>query len=106
MFVQYDIRQWAATRGSDLLATATWVPSYRVPSTLWLAAPSGGEPAVTRVLETARRELAHYRRVSLEHPAGELRAEIEAAGFVEYRTLLWMHATPVATARIANKKET
>lgn len=106
MFVQYDVHQWAATRQQELLATASWVPSYRVTSALWLAASEGGGEAVTTVLQAARRELAHYRKVSLEYPAGELRQEIEAAGFEEFRTLLWMRATPGAAIRRPNKKET
>jgi hypothetical protein len=61
---------------------------------------------VTRVLESARRDLAQYRKVSVEYPAGELRTEIEAAGFEEFRTLLWMRATPAGHSRIEVKKET
>ena len=98
--VQYDMRQWAATAGHELLASATWVPSYRQPNTLWLAAAPEGGPGVTRVLEVARRELAHYKRLTVEYPAGELSQEIEAAGFAVFRTLLWMRATGVEHPRI------
>ena len=93
LLVQFDVRQWVATAGDKLLATATWVPTYRVPNALWLAAAPDSGMAVTRVLEAARRDLAQYRKVSVEYPAGELRTEIEAAGFEEFRTLLWMRAT-------------
>lgn len=98
--VQYDMRQWAAAAGHELLASATWVPSYRQPNSLWLAAAPGGGPGVTRVLEAARNELAHYRRLTVEYPAGECRQEIEAAGFTVFRTLLWMSATGVEHPRI------
>jgi ribosomal protein S18 acetylase RimI-like enzyme len=106
LFVQFDVRQWCACLGRELRATATWVPTYRVPNALWLAASPEGGIAVTRVLEAARRDLAHYRKVSIEYPAGQLRGEIEAAGFEELRTLLWMRATPVGQARMEDKKET
>jgi ribosomal protein S18 acetylase RimI-like enzyme len=98
--VQYDMRQWAAAAGHELLASATWVPSYRQPNTLWLAAAPDGGPGVTRVLEAARNELARYRRLTVEYPAGELCQEIEAAGFAVFRTLLWMRATGVEHPRI------
>jgi hypothetical protein len=94
------MRQWAAAAGQELLASATWVPSYRQPNTLWLAAAPDGGPGVTRVLEAARNELAQYRRLTVEYPAGELCQEIEAAGFVVFRTLLWMSATGVEHPRI------
>lgn len=106
LFVQYDLRQWAAADGHELLATATWVPSFRVPNALWLAASPEGGPAVTKVLEAARRELAQFHRVTVEYPADELRQEIEAAGFAEFRTLLWMRATGIEYPRIDQKKET
>lgn len=98
--VQYDMRQWAAIAGHELLASATWVPSYRQPNTLWLASAPEGGPGVTSVLEAARNHLAHYRRLTLEYPAGELSREIEAAGFGVFRTLLWMRATGVEHPRI------
>jgi hypothetical protein len=61
---------------------------------------------VTKVLEAARRELAHYRKLTVEHPAGEFSHEIEAAGFQAFRTLLWMRATGVEFPRIGERKET
>lgn len=91
--VQFDVRQWVATAECGLLAAATWVPTYRVLNALWLAAGPDSGTAATRVLEQARSELAQYRKVSVEYPAGELQAEIEAAGFEQFRTLLWMRAT-------------
>lgn len=106
MFVQYDIRQWAATVHHELLASVTWAPTYRVPNALWLAASPESGAAVTKVLEAARRELAHYRRLTVEYPSAELRQEIEAAGFQEYRTLLWMCATNGYVPRIDDQKET
>jgi ribosomal protein S18 acetylase RimI-like enzyme len=93
LFVQFDVRQWVGSIGREPLATASWVPTYRGHNSLWLAAAPDAGVAVTRVLEAARRDLANYRKLSVEYPAGELRTEIEAAGFQEFRTLLWMRAT-------------
>jgi predicted GNAT family acetyltransferase len=98
--VQYDMRQWAAANGHELLASVTWVPSYRQPSALWLASALDGGPGVTRVLEAARNELAHNRKLTVEYPAGELTQEIEAAGFSVFRTLVWMRATGEEHPRI------
>jgi len=106
LLIQVDVRQWAAIAGEELLAIATWVPTYRVPNALWLAAAPDGGIGVTRALESARRDLAYYRKVSVEYPAGELRTEIQAAGFEEFRTLLWMRATLGGRGRIDEKKET
>jgi len=93
LFVQYDLRQWAAVSGSDMLASVTWLPTYRMPNILWLAAAPECGAAVTRILEAARHALAHYRKLTVEYPAGEFEKEIEAAGFHAFRTLLWMRAT-------------
>ncbi|MFH1183421.1 MAG: N-acetyltransferase [Chloroflexota bacterium] len=106
LFVQYDTRQWAAAGPHGLMASVTWVPSYRMPNALWLAASPDNGSGVTKVLEAARRELAHYRRLTVEHPAGELTQEIEAAGFEVFRTLLWMRATGTENPRIDEHKET
>ena len=60
---------------------------------LWIGTePSGDLDAVRGALETARYELSHYRRLSVEHPAGEMTQAIESAGFEAYRTLIWMRA--------------
>jgi len=105
LVLQYDTRQWAATAHQELLASLSWVPSYRVPNALWLAAEPLSGRAVTLVLQKARRDLAHYRRLTVEYPAGELAPEIEAAGFERFRTLLWMRATEVALPRMDHQKE-
>jgi ribosomal protein S18 acetylase RimI-like enzyme len=93
MFSQYDIRQWVGNRAHEPVASVSWVPTYRVPNSLWLAAAPDAGVAITKVLEAARRDLAHYRKVTVEYPANEFREEIEAAGFEHFRTLLWMRAT-------------
>ena len=105
-FVQYEARQWAATGQHQLLASVTWVPTYRLPHALWLAGVPESGAAVTKVLEAARHELAHHHRLTVDYPTGELTPEIEAAGFEQFRTLLWMRATDARNLRIDDKKET
>jgi ribosomal protein S18 acetylase RimI-like enzyme len=108
MLVQFDARQWAAVRDVYLLATVSWIPTLRVSNALWLAAsPDGDAAAVGLVLQTARRELAHYRKLTVEYPAGEMVQAIESAGFEAFRTLIWMHApaTPNDFPRMLPKKE-
>jgi ribosomal protein S18 acetylase RimI-like enzyme len=109
LFVQFDIRQWAAVRDGQLLAAVSWLPTLRVADVLWLAAPQNGDDAaVSRVLEAARRDLSRYNRLTLEYPAGEMVEAIEYAGFEATRTLLWMWApaTPARMPRMKAQKET
>lgn len=93
-FVEFNTRQWAAYRDGRLLAAVTWVPTVHTSSMLWVATdPNGDEQGLTRALEVARYELSHYRRLIVEHPAGEMAQAIQAAGFEPYRTLIWMRAS-------------
>lgn len=93
MFVAFDVRQWAATEGGKLLATVSWMPGARASNMLWIAArPNGDTSGLRSVLEAARRDLAHYRRLTVEYPAGEMVEAIESAGFAPQRTLIWMRA--------------
>lgn len=93
-FVEFNTRQWAAYREGRLLASVSWVPTVHTSNMLWVAAePGGGEQGLTRALETARYDLSHYRRLTVEHPAGEMVEAIQAAGFEAYRTLIWMRAS-------------
>lgn len=93
-FIELEIRQWAAVKGSELLATLAWLPTLRPYNSLWaVARPEGGADGLRCVLEEARRELSHHRRLTVEYPAGEMVDAIQAAGFNKYRTLIWMCAT-------------
>jgi ribosomal protein S18 acetylase RimI-like enzyme len=93
-FVEFNTRQWAAYRDSRLLAAVSWVPTVHTASMLWIASePNGDAEALTAALESARYDLSHYRRLTVEHPAGENVEAIQAAGFEPYRTLFWMRAT-------------
>jgi len=101
-FIDFQIKQWAAVHGDELLATLTWMPQGGRTESLYAATPTfapngtnnealNGE-ALTRLLIHARHAMAHYTGVSLDFPAGEMTEAIHAAGFIPRRTLLWMRA--------------
>ncbi|HEX8990887.1 MAG TPA: GNAT family N-acetyltransferase [Anaerolineales bacterium] len=91
--VEFNIRQWAALHDGKLLATVSWVPGIHTSNMLWIGAePYGDAEGVRAALETARYDLSHYRRLTVEHPAGEMVDAIRSAGFDIFRTLIWMRA--------------
>ena len=95
--VEFNIRQWAALRDGKLLATVSWVPNMHTNNMLWIGVdPSGDVEGLRAALEAARWDLSHYRRLTIEYPAGQNGDVIESAGFEAYRTLIWMRcdATP------------
>lgn len=107
LFVDMNIKQWAAVRAGTLLATLSWAPHGGRSDSLYAAAGSpqsgmsraGGKEvnyseALTQLLVHARRALSHQSRLSLEYPAGLMTEAFLAAGFNERRTLLWMRADP------------
>jgi hypothetical protein len=99
LFVDMNIKQWAAVRGDRLLATLSWAPHGGRSEALIAAAGEGAEPeALVQLLIHARRTLSGHSRLSLEHPAAEMVEAFLAAGFTERRTLLWMRSEP-ATGR-------
>ncbi len=92
-FVEFNTRQWAAYRDGKLLATVSWVPTVHTSNMLWIGTePNGDAEGLRLALEAARYELSHYRRLTVEHPAGEMAQAIQSAGFDPYRTLIWMRA--------------
>jgi len=94
LFVEFDIRQWAAHKDGELLATLSWMSTMRASDALWAAAKPDGDTAGLRsVLEAARHDLGYLRLLTLEYPAGEMVDAIQSAGFNARRTLLWMCAT-------------
>ena len=91
--VDFNIRQWAALRDGKLVATLSWMPTMHTANMLWIGSELAGDAeGLKSVLEAARYDLAHYRRLVVEYPAGEMVDAIESAGFEAYRTLLWMRA--------------
>ena len=106
LFVDMNIKQWAAVRRDKLLATLSWAPYGGRSEGLILATPPATQTsyakddatpvseALTQLLIHARRMLSNYTRLSIEHPAGEMTEAFLASGFTERRTLLWMRADP------------
>ena len=93
-FAEFDVRQWAAVKNGKLLATVSWLGATRPMELLWAATPPNGDAAALKsALEAACRELVNQRRLTIEYPAGEMTEAIQAAGFKQQRTLIWMRAT-------------
>jgi GNAT superfamily N-acetyltransferase len=93
LFMDFNIKQWAAVRGEDLLATLTWMPQGGRTEALYGAAGSGSDPeALTQLLIHVRRALSNRSTLALDYPAGEMTDAIMAAGFKPRRTLIWMRA--------------
>ena len=92
VFVEFDLRQWAVEKDGQLLGVLAWMPMLRS-SPLWLACdPSADSESITTLLAGAHRELRHHKTLRMEHPAGLQEAAIQAAGFENIRTLIWMRA--------------
>lgn len=93
LFVDFNIKQWAAVRNDKLLATVSWVPQASRSESLYAAADVGSESeALTALLINAQRTITFSQRLTLEYPADEMSEAIRAAGFKPLRTLLWMRA--------------
>ena len=93
LFIDFNIKQWAALRNDELLATLTWMPQGSRSESLYAATGEGsGGEALTQLLIHARRALANHSSLSLDYPAGEMTEAIQAGGFRIRRTLLWMRA--------------
>lgn len=111
LFIDVDIKQWAAVRGDKLLATLSWAPRGGRSDSLFAATgpgvnEEGGETsaeALALLLVHARRTLSNRSSLSLEYPAGEMTEAFLAAGFAERRTLIWMRAQP-ATLNDSRRK--
>lgn len=93
LFVDFNIKQWAAVRNDRLLATLTWMPQGGRSESLYagVSETPDGE-ALTQLLLHARRSLSNHSSLSLDYPAGQLVDAIQASGFRPRRTLLWMRA--------------
>lgn len=106
MFVDMNIKHWAAIQGDKLLATLSWTSQGNKSDTLIPATPPGqinaeeSTQALLQLLIRARRVLANRTTLSLEYPGGEMTDAFISAGFIERRTLLWMRAES-ATQRLS-----
>jgi ribosomal protein S18 acetylase RimI-like enzyme len=86
-----QIRQWSAVRDGQLAGVLSWQPNLEAPDSLWLAAPLEGEGlAVQSLVGGIRQLLPGRRKFSLDLPAGVGVRDLEAAGFAQDQTLIWM----------------
>jgi GNAT superfamily N-acetyltransferase len=93
LFVDFNIRQWAAVRDGTLLATLSWMPQGSRSEPMYAATgPDAGPEALTQLLVHARRVLSNHSSLSLDYPADQMLNAIRAGGFQPRRTLLWMRA--------------
>lgn len=91
LFVDFNIRQWAAMREEELLATLSWLPQGGRSESLFAATGIGADPeALTSLLIHAQHMIPYSPRLTFEYPAAEMADAIRAAGFKPQRTLLWM----------------
>lgn len=93
LFLDFSVKQWAAVRTGELLATLAWVPQSGRSESMYAATDADRDPqALTQLLLHARRALSNHSYLSLDFPAGEMQDAIRASGFTPRRTLLWMRA--------------
>lgn len=92
LFIDFNVRQWAAVRNDELLATLTWMPQGGRSESLFagtVPSPVSSE-ALAALLIHARRTITYPPYLTLDYPAGEMVEAIQSAGFHLRRTLLWM----------------
>jgi len=92
LFIDFNVKQWAAVRGDELLATLTWMPQGGRAESLYagIRSPEVSREALTSLLIHARRTITYPPSLTLDFPADEMSDAIRAAGFQPRRTLLWM----------------
>jgi GNAT superfamily N-acetyltransferase len=72
-------------------AVASWQAMVGRNNRLWVAVPpEGSDDILTELLLQVRHKSFQREKTSLDFPAGQYSASIEAAGFHPTRTLLWM----------------
>jgi ribosomal protein S18 acetylase RimI-like enzyme len=103
LFMEYDLQQWAAVHGEELLATLTWMPRGGRSESMYAATGAAWSETETRRSESyaegltqllihVRRAMSDHTSLTLEYPAGEMVEAFQAAGFKSRRTLIWMKA--------------
>ncbi len=91
LFNELYVRQWSIRRGKQLLGVLAWQSSHGYADNLWLAAnPESEDGALTKVLQYALQHMPRHRPLTLDYPAGRASQAIQAAGFHDHQTLIWM----------------
>jgi ribosomal protein S18 acetylase RimI-like enzyme len=90
-FNNSSIRHWTARQNGQVLGVLTWEPARTAADNLWLATTTGQENTVIRnLLPYAMQNLAPYRPVALNYPAGCAEDAFIEAGFLNHQVLIWM----------------
>jgi hypothetical protein len=85
------ITQWAVLRNGGLTGAVSWQSKPGQHHSLWLAAPrKADEAAIQALLQHARRDIPNHIPLTLDYPAGQSETAIQAAGFRNHQTLIWM----------------
>ncbi len=85
------IRQWSASLDQRLIGVLAWQRTIARADRLWLVTdPEHEDLAAQALLRCARQQLSRQRALNLEYPAGQATAAIQASGFSERQTLIWM----------------
>ena len=78
-------------RGNRLLGVVSWQASFGASDHLLMALPQGSEEEDVRALLVhALKRVPSTRAISMDYPAGQFQGAIQAAGFDERQTLIWM----------------
>jgi len=92
------LRHWAARLQGRLIGIVTWCPSRSSSDHLWFAAePESEEEALRTLLPAVMRKLPRNRSLTLNYPAGQAVQALEASGFRNSHTLIWMEKDLVRT---------
>lgn len=85
------IDQWSAQKQGKLAGVVSYQVAPGNPNLLWLAAPGDAdETALHALLLHARRNISTRRSLTLDYPADQSTAALQAAGFRARQTLIWM----------------
>ncbi len=85
------VQQWAAWQKEELIGVLARQTTHTRSSILWLASKPGFHEVTTQaLLHHARQSLGIRRHLVLDYPRQHARQAIEAAGFREHQTLIWM----------------
>jgi hypothetical protein len=85
------LNHWSGWREGRLGAVVTWQASLGYADHLWLALnPDIDEALVAPLLVYVRQHSSSQRTLSLDYPDGRAVQAIQAAGFHNHQTLVWM----------------
>ncbi len=87
-----QIKQWSARMDNQLIGTLSWQSSNGMADWLWLAStPNYEERAIQSLLPHALSSLRNKRLLSINYLEGHAVKAFQHAGFINHRTLIWMH---------------